>query len=139
MMDITILLADNHKVFRDGLRTLISNKSEMKIVAEAGDGRTAVNISKRLSPDIVITDIAMPDMNGIDVTRAILEAMPHTKVIALSYYTDRIFVSGMLQAGASGYISKDCAFEEIQKAVDAVCKGQTYLSPKIAEKVFRYG
>ena len=139
MMDITILLADNHEVFRDGLRKLISNKSEMKIVAEAGDGRTAVNISKRLSPDIVITDIAMPDMNGIDVTRAILEAMPQTRVIALSCYTDRIFVSGMLQAGASGYISKDCAFEELRKAVDAVCKGRTYLSPKIAEKVFRYG
>jgi two-component system response regulator NreC len=139
MMDITILLADNHEVFRDELRTLISNKSEMKIVAEAGDGRTAVNISKRLSPDIVITDIAMPDMNGIDITRAILEAMPRTKVIVLSYHTDRIFVSGMLQAGASGYISKDCAFEELQKAVDAVYKGQTYLSPKIAEKVFRHG
>lgn len=138
-MGITILLADSHEAFRVELRALINSESEMKVVAEAGDGKTAVNISKQLSPDIVITDIALTDMNGISATRAILEAMPQTRVIALSDYTDRIFVSGMLQAGASGYISKDCAFEEVAKAVGAVSKGQIYLSPKIAEKAFRYG
>lgn len=139
MMGITILLTDSHEAFRGELRALINSESEMKVVAEAGDGKTAVNISKQLSPDIVITDIALTDMNGISATRAILEAMPQTKVIALSDYTDRIFVSGMLQVGASGYISKDCAFEEVAKAVGAVSKGQIYLSPKIAEKAFRYG
>jgi DNA-binding NarL/FixJ family response regulator len=139
MMGITILLADSHEAFRVELRALINSESEMKVVAEAGDGKTAVNISKQLSPDIVITDIALTDMNGISATRAILEAMPQTRVIALSDYTDRIFVSGMLQAGASGYISKDCAFEEVAKAVGAVSKGQIYLSPKIAEKAFRCG
>ncbi len=139
MMDTTILLADSHGAFRNELRALISRESEMKVVAEAGDARTAVSISKQLSPDIVITDIVMPDMNGIKATRAILEATPETKVIVLSNHTDRIFVSEMLQAGASGYISKDCAFEEIPKAVGAVVKGQTYLSPKIAEEAFRWG
>ena len=131
-MNISILLADDHKIVRDGLRTLIDSEPGMEVVAEAEDGRTAVRLARQLSPNVIIMDISMPEMNGIDATRAILSENSTVKVIALSMYSDRRFVSGMLDAGASGYLLKDCAFEELVRAIRSVITDQTYLSPKIA-------
>jgi two-component system response regulator NreC len=136
-VNIKILLADDHKIVRDGLRTLIEKENGMEVVAEAEDGRSAVKQAKKLLPDIVIMDITMPDLNGIDATRAIIEEAPRVKVIALSMHSDRRFVSGMLEAGASGYLLKDSAFEELATAIRAVVANQIYLSPKIADIVVR--
>jgi DNA-binding NarL/FixJ family response regulator len=110
---VKILLADDHKIFRDGLRMLIGKEPDMEVVAEADDGRTAIELAKQLSPDIVIMDITMPDMNGIDATRAILKESPETRVIGLSMHSDRRLTSAMLEAGASSYLTKDCTFEEL--------------------------
>jgi len=136
-MNIKILVADDHKIMRDGLRTLIEKENGMEVIAEAEDGRAAVKQAKKLLPDIVIMDITMPDLNGIDATRAIFEEAPGVKVIALSMHSDRRFVSGMLEAGASAYLLKDSAFEELATAIRAVVANQIYLSPKIADIVVR--
>ena len=132
LINIKILLADDHKIVRDGLRTLIEKEPGMEVIAAAENGVDAVALAKQFSPDVVIMDISMPDMNGIDATRLILKEAPSLKVIALSMYSDRLFVSGMLEAGASGYLLKDCAFEELVVAVRSVVAGKIYLSPKIA-------
>jgi len=136
-VNIKIILADDHKIVRDGLRTLIEKETGMEVVAEAEDGRSAVKMAKKLLPHIVIMDITMPDLNGIDATRAIFEETSGVKVIALSMHSDRRFVSGMLEAGASAYLLKDSAFEELATAIRAVVANQIYLSPKIADIVVR--
>ena len=134
-MSIRIILADDHKIVRDGLRALIENQAGMKVVAEADNGRETVRLARDLLPDLVIMDIGMPDLNGIDATRQITVELPDVKVIALSMHSDRRFVVQMFRAGASGYLLKDCAFEELARAVDAVSKNQTYLSPAVAGPV----
>jgi len=136
-MNIKILLADDHKIVCEGLRTLIEKKPGMEVVGEAENGRMAVRLAQELSPDIVIMDVAMPDLNGIEATRQILNNGPKAKVIALSMHADRRFVVQMLKAGASGYLLKDCAFEELTNAIRAVVANRTYLSPKIADTIIR--
>ena len=132
-MSIRILLADDHKIVRDGLRTLIEKETGMEVIGEAENGRRALKIAQKIRPNVVIMDVTMPDMNGIEATRKMLTEVPGVKVIALSMHSDRRFVLGMLEAGASGYLMKDCAFDELAKAVRSVATGQTYLSPKIAD------
>ena len=134
-MGIKIILADDHKIVRDGLRTLIQRETDMNVIAEAEDGKIAVKQVARLLPDLVIMDIVMPNMNRIDATRDIIKNYPNIKVIALSMHSDKRFVAGMFEAGASGYLLKDCAFEELATAVRAVMSNQTYLSPKIANVI----
>ena len=134
-MSIRIILADDHKIVRDGLRALIENQAGMKVIAEADNGRETVRLARDLLPDLVIMDIGMPDLNGIDATRQITAELPDVKVIALSMHSDRRFVVQMFRAGASGYLLKDCAFEELARAVNAVLKNQTYLSPAVAGPV----
>ncbi len=136
-MSIRILLADDHKIVRDGLRALLKNQSGMEVIAEAGDGRSTVQMAQELLPNVVIMDIAMPDMNGIEATRRIIAEAPGTKVVALSMHSDRQFVIGMLKAGASGYLLKDCAFEELDNAIHAVIANRTYLSPKLADIIIK--
>ncbi len=136
-MSIKIILADDHKVLREGLRTLLEKEQDLQIVAEAGDGRTTVKLVHKLSPHLVIMDNIMPDLNGIEATRQILRKNPHVKVIALSMHSNRRFVIEMLKAGASGYMLKDCAFEELITAIRSVLKGELYLSPKIASAVLK--
>jgi DNA-binding NarL/FixJ family response regulator len=131
-MSIRILLADDHRITRQGLRSLLDNQSDMEVVAEAEEGRTAVRLAKELSPDVVIMDVSMPDLNGIEATRQILDRSPGTKVVALSMHSDTLFVSEMLKSGASGYMLKDCAFEELERAIRTVVAGKTYLSPSIS-------
>jgi two-component system, NarL family, response regulator NreC len=134
-MSVRIILADDHKIVRDGLRALLANQSGMDVIAEADNGRETVRLARDLSPDLVIMDIGMPDLNGIDATRQITAELPDVKVIALSMHSDRRFVVQMFRAGASGYLLKDCAFEELTRAVGAVLKNQTYLSPAVAGPV----
>ncbi len=136
-MNIKVLLADDHKIIRDGLRSLIEKNPDMEVVGEAEDGRTTVRLVHELDPDIVIMDISMPDLNGIDATQQIVTNDPGVKVIALSMHSDKRFVAGMLKAGASGYLLKDCAFDELEQAVKTVLADHTYLSSKIATVVIK--
>lgn len=131
-MSIRILVADDHKIVLDGLKALIEAEAEMEVVALATNGREAVKLARREKPDIVIIDVAMPDLNGLEAMRQILSESPQTKVIALSMHSDRRYVTGMLSAGASGYILKHCAFEELAQAIHSVRRNQVYLSPSIA-------
>ena len=134
-MSIKILLADDHRIMREGLRCLIEKEADLKVVAEAADGRTAVRLAREVSPDMVIIDITMPDLNGIEATQQILSEAPNIKVLAVSMHSDDQFVTGMLRAGASGYFLKDCAADELVYAIRAVIAGEIYLSPKIASMV----
>jgi two-component system response regulator NreC len=131
-MSTRVLLADDHKIIRDGLRTLLEKKSDIIVVGETEDGRTAVQSIKKLLPDIVIMDVAMPGLNGIEATRQVVSEHPGVKVIALSMHSDRRFVSEMLKAGASAYLSKDYAFEELETAIKTVISNKIYLSPDIS-------
>jgi len=129
---IRILIADDHKIVSDGLKALLEAQQEMAIVAQATNGREAVKLANKLKPDMVIMDVAMPELNGLDAVRQILSEHPQIKVIALSMHADRRYVTGMLSAGASGYILKHCAFEELVHAIHIVRSNQFYLSPAIA-------
>lgn len=130
-MSIKVILADDHKILRQGLRVLLEDQPDIEVVGEAGDGRTAMRLARDLSPDIVIMDIAMPDLNGIGATERIMEDLPNVQVIALSMHSNRRFVAEMFEAGASGYLLKDCALEELVSAIRTVAAGQTYLSAEI--------
>ena len=130
-MKTTILLADDHKIFRDGLRSLLERQRDLQVVAEAEDGRTAVELAVKLGPDVAILDVGMPGLNGIEATRRIVGEVPRVKVIALSMHSDSKYVGSMLQAGAAGYVLKDCAFEELQVAIHAVLANRVYLSKDI--------
>ena len=134
-MSIRILLADDHKIIREGLRSLIEKQDDMEVIDEAGDGRTTVQLAQQLSPDVIIMDIAMPDLNGMEATRQITVQSRDIKVIALSMHSDRHFVAEMFRAGASGYLLKDCAFEDLVHAIRRVVENQSYLSPEIANVV----
>jgi two-component system response regulator NreC len=136
-MNLKIMLADDHKVLLDGLRALLSQVKGLSVAATAQTGREALRLADELEPDIVIMDIGMPDMNGIEATRRIVSSHPGTKVIALSVHSESKYVTEMIRAGASGYVLKQCAFEEIERAIEAVALHQAYLSPGVAREVFR--
>jgi two-component system response regulator NreC len=136
-MSLTILIVDDHKILRQGLRTLLAREADMEVLAEAEDGREAVRLVRELSPQVVIMDVGMPDLNGIEATRQILQESPETKVIALSMHSDRRFVTNMIKAGASGYLLKDSAFEELATAIRVVMARKTYLSHEIAHVVIK--
>ena len=131
-MSIRILLADDHKITRQGLRSLLDKQSDMEVVAEAEEGRTTVRLVRELLPDVVIMDVSMPDLNGMEATRQIKGEFGDVKIVALSMHSDSLFVTEMLKSGASGYLLKDCAFEELARAIRTVVAGKTYLSPSIS-------
>lgn len=131
-MSITVLIADDHKLVRDGLRILINRQDDMEVAGEAQDGNEAVRLAKKLRPDVVIMDISMPGLDGIEATRRILKENQTIKVIALSMHSDRMFVKGMMDAGASGYLLKDCAFEELAKAIRCVINDKVFMSSGIS-------
>jgi len=136
-MIIRVLLADDHAIILDGLASLLERNTDFKIVGRAGDGLSAVRLAAELFPDIVIMDISMPGLNGIEATRRILAANPKRKVIALSMHNDSRYISEALKSGALGYLLKESAFEELIAAVRTVMKGQCYLSASIAGVVIK--
>lgn len=134
---IRIILADDHVITRSGLKALLQGDSRFDVCGEASSGREAVKLCSELKPDVVVMDISMPDLNGMEATRQILSAMPSTRVIALSMHAHRRYISGMLKAGASGYLLKSCPFDELINAITTVVENKTYLSPSISETVVK--
>ena len=130
-MSISVVLVDDHQMFRKGLRLLIESKPDISVVGEAGDGKEAIEEVRRLSPDVVVMDISMPNINGIEATQQILSNSPNTKVVALSIHAGKRFVKDMLRAGAVGYILKDSAPEDLVNGIRTVIQGDVYLSPAI--------
>ena len=131
-MSIKIILADDHKIVSDCLKPLLNKQPDMKVVGEAENGRMAVKLTQQLNPDVVIMDIAMPDLNGIEATRQIIARCPGVKIITLSMNSDKRYVTGVLNAGASGYLTKSCSFEELVGAIRVVAANKKYLSPDIS-------
>lgn len=134
-MSIKVLLVDDHAIIREGLRSLLEKQPEIEVIADTDDGRKAVELVRELLPNIVIMDITMPGLNGIEATRQITAGFPAVKVIALSIHSKRRFVADMLSAGATGYILKECLFDELVQAIKAVAAGGRYLSPMITDVV----
>ncbi|MGA2324370.1 MAG: response regulator transcription factor [Sedimentisphaerales bacterium] len=130
-MPTRVLLVDDHAMIRQGLCSLLEKQPDIEVVGSVEDGRKAVDIARELAPDLVIMDISMPNLNGIDATRKIIGEMGDVKVIALSIHSSRHFVAEMLKAGASGYILKECLFDELVEAIKTALNGGIYLSPKI--------
>ena len=136
-MTIQIIIADDHQIVRQGLKTLLEREPDMQVVGEAEDGRRTVALARECVPQVIVMDVEMPDMNGIEATMQILLEFPQIKVIALSMYSDRRFVTNMLKAGASGYLLKDCAFEELSQAIRLAMANRIYLSPGVADVVVK--
>ena len=136
-MSIRIIVADDHRIVRNGLRTLLNSEPDIEVIAEAENGRKTVHLVRELLPDVVVMDVTMPDLNGIEATRQILAEFPQVKIIALSMHHHEQFVTGMLTAGASGYLLKDCSVEELTAAIRAATKGEVYLSPGVANVVIK--
>jgi DNA-binding NarL/FixJ family response regulator len=134
-MSIRILLVDDHQMMRDGLRSILDLEDDLDVVGEAGNGYEAIEMARTRRPDVVVMDIGMKDLNGIDATRQIKAQDPKVKVVALSTHSDESYVLGMFKAGASGYVLKDAAVEEMRRAIRAVAAGHHFLSPEIAGSV----
>lgn len=134
-MPVSVMLADDHAVVRDGLRALLEGGNDLQVVGVAGNGREAVAEALRLRPDIVIMDIAMPELDGVEATRRIVERSPETRVLILSMYLSAEHIYRALQAGAQGYVLKESAGEEVVEAIRALRAGKRYLSHRITETV----
>jgi two-component system response regulator NreC len=134
-MNTTILLVDDHKIVREGFRSLLEKQPGFQVVGEADNGRTAVQITRDLKPHIVIMDVSLPRISGIEATRQIVDEMPDVRVIALSIHSENTFVVEMLRAGAKAYLIKDCAFDELIQAIEVVMSNRVYLSPMITDGV----
>jgi DNA-binding NarL/FixJ family response regulator len=135
---IRVVLADDHPVVRKALRSEINNEADLQVIAESSDGETAVKLVKELAPDVVIMDIGMPGMNGIEATQQIKAANPDVIVLVLSVYDDVEHVLGILKSGADGYLTKDILVEDIVQSIRSVCAGETVLSPQIFRQVLKY-
>jgi DNA-binding NarL/FixJ family response regulator len=135
MKRIRILLADDHGVVRQGFKMILDAQADMEIVGEAANGREAVEQAERLKPDIVVMDVAMPELNGIEATRRLAESAPHVRVLALSMHKDSVYVRETLRAGARGYLLKDSGANDLVAAVRAVASGEGYLSPAVSNAV----
>ncbi len=133
MAKTRVLLADDHTVVRQGLRRILESESDVEIVAEVGDGRAALSAAQRLHPEVVVMDISLPGLNGIDVTRQLLKARPETKVLILSMHADPAYITQSLRAGAKGYLLKDADDQDLVKAVAALAAGSSYFSPAVSK------
>ena len=132
-----ILLADDHEMLRAGLRSLLAKQSDIDVVAEADNGREAMELTFELQPEVVVMDVGMPELNGIEATRLIKRDAPEVQVVALSMHSERRFVTGMFGAGASAYVLKSSALEDLLDAVRTAKQGQLYASPEITDIVIR--
>lgn len=131
-MSLRIVLADDHRIMREGLAAMLRQEPDFDVVGQADDGAALVRITRKLQPDVVITDVSMPGLNGIEAIRRILEEAPGVKVLCLSVHTEKLLVAAVMDAGAAGYVLKDCLYEELVRAVRAVVAQQVYISPGIA-------
>ncbi|MFQ6608826.1 MAG: response regulator [Fidelibacterota bacterium] len=137
MGKISVLIAEDHTIVREGLRSLLEASSDILVVGEAENGREAVSLCQKLRPDIVLMDIGMPVLNGVDATRIISKDVPESKVVILSMYTDDEFVQEAVKAGASGYLLKRTASDDLLRAVREVARGRAFLSPAVSKTVLK--
>jgi two-component system response regulator NreC len=135
MKKIRVLLAEDHTIVRKGLRSILDAEDSIEVVGEAEDGRAAVEAVEHLRPDVVLMDISMPGLNGLEATRQIKHRAPHIRVLVLTMHTNEKYILQILQAGASGYLVKQAAVEELISAIQAVHRGDAFLSPSISKKV----
>ena len=135
---IRVLLADDHRVVLQGFRLILSRQADVEVVGEAFSGRDAVAATMRLQPDVVVMDIAMPDVNGVEATRQILREVPRTKIVILTMHKDSVYVREALRAGAKGYLLKDSIDGELVAAVRAAARGDAYLSPSVSATVLEH-
>jgi len=135
-MEVKILLADDQQMIREGFRKLLDNESDLEVIAEASTGREVLELVEQKDVDVVLMDIMMPELNGIDTTRRIQEINPEIKVIGLSIYSDYNYIKQMFKVGASGYILKNASFQELVEAIRTVMKNQIYLSHQLAASFF---
>jgi DNA-binding NarL/FixJ family response regulator len=135
MGKIAVLLADDHAVVREGLRALLAVEEDIEVVGEAQDGREAVELARKTSPDVVVMDLAMPVLNGLEATRQILKKVPTARVLVLTSYGDDESVAQMTQAGATGYLTKQAAANDLSQAIRSVRRGKPFYSPDIANRL----
>ena len=135
MKRIRILLADDHAVVRQGFKMILAAEADMEIVGEAANGREAVDLAEQLRPDVVVMDVSMPELNGIEATRRLASSVPHARVVALSMHKDSVYVREILRAGARGYLLKDSGAADLVAAIRAVASGESYLSPAVSNAV----
>jgi DNA-binding NarL/FixJ family response regulator len=135
MKRIRILLADDHAVVRQGFKMILAAQPDMEIVGEAANGREAVELAEQLRPDVVVMDVSMPELNGIEATRRLASSVPHARVVALSMHKDSVYVREILRAGARGYLLKDSGAADLVAAIRAVASGESYLSPAVSNAV----
>ncbi len=136
-MQVRILLVDDHEIVRTGLRGMLDTGPAITVVGEARNGHEAIGLVRELAPDLVLMDITMPEMNGIDATRRVREVDPRVRVIGLSMHADRRYVAEFLRAGAAGYLLKSCSIDELRRAIHEVHAGRTYVSPAVAGTVVK--
>ena len=132
-MAIKVILADDHQLFREGLANLLSESTEVEVIAQAVNGKDAIEKAKKLQPDVLIMDINMPEMDGVEATAQLLKELSDMKIIGLSIHANKQYIKGMLEAGSSGYLFKNCSYDELIKAIQMVHSGKKYLSEKITE------
>ena len=130
-----VIIADDHKLMREGLRSLLQKSDKVEVIGEAENGFAAVRMARELTPDIILMDISMPDLNGVEAANQIKTRNPEIKIIALSMHSDRRYINRMLKAGASGYLLKDGAFDEVEEAIQAVAANHKFISPQISDTV----
>lgn len=136
-MSIKIVLADDHAMLRDGISRSFEQVEDIEVVGQAGDGLAAIQLVRKLKPDVIIMDIGMPELNGMEATRQISKAFPEVKVIGLSMHSSDKYVREMFKAGASGYLLKNCPFQELTTAIRTVAGGKTYVSPSIGGMIIQ--
>jgi DNA-binding NarL/FixJ family response regulator len=132
---IRVFLADDHTMVRQGFRLILSSQPDIEIVGEAGNGREAVELAEKMNPDVIVMDVAMPDLNGIEATRRLSSSAPRSRVLALSMHKDSVYVREILRAGARGYLLKDSIDSDLLNAVRAIARGDGYLSPGVSDAV----
>lgn len=134
-MTIRVIIADDHAMMRGGLRSILEDENDLEVIGEAADGREALSLSREMAPHVVVMDIAMPNLNGIEATRQLRREVPEAKVVALSMHSDKRYVMRMLEAGACAYVMKNAACDELVHAIRVAHSGKSYLSPEITEIV----
>lgn len=134
MNKLRILLAEDHETIRDGLKLLLNSQTDMEVVGEAGNGRVALQLAQQLLPDVVVMDVSMPELNGLQATKKLKQKCPQVKILPLTRHTDDGYLQQLLEAGANGYVLKQSKSTELLRAIRAIVGGQTYLDPAITEK-----